>query len=151
MKDNVQSANQTPLDGTVGGDLDPDYDYEAAGLDDGGLDDDDDDNTANEPDKPTRLERLQENERPVLVKECKEAIVELKECKADNKANNTKAAAVRENLLAKGISKDALTFAIKVSELKEHERPGFFLALGILLEAVGENIEDVQMDMFGAK
>lgn len=137
MKDNVRkmtNPNETPLDGTKGGKLDPPAPSDGA---------------SNESEL-TRLEQLKKQDMAKLIKTCAKAIKNIKDKELDRAENNADMAAERAKLEALGISKEALEIVIKISKMDAAKMDGFDLAYHTLRESIDMPVEEFnQKDMFG--
>lgn len=100
------------------------------------------------PEERSRLDQLLEHDRQTLVEDCRTAIISLNSFAVDRSSTNADMTSIREQLYAKGISKDALKAALCVSKLKDDDLDGFDLSLSILREAIGKPVDVAQMRLF---
>lgn len=83
---------------------------------------------------------------PELAEEIQKAAKQIVDLKGKNKANNTKKQELRTALEAKGISKKAFDFAMKLYEMDSNERKAIEFALAACIEALG--VKPATVDMF---
>lgn len=84
-----------------------------------------------------------------LEKDITTGVEKIEKLKLQRTSVNEKIAAVRSDLEAKGIKKEALDMAMKYLNWDDDKREGFDLAYSLVRNAMGSPLKTDQMDMHG--